>query len=228
VNPDILQLFIPPRTIRHIKQPGHGSRTVITRLFPGKGERQEIGYGQDAGRLLPYIGLMLAKPAYFCDRKLCIGNDAQQAAPCRRLSGRARGGVADMPFGIGNGKVLTGDMTNFWGRYPYDLDRDGQYEDASGAYVGGTTAVGAYSGYANAYGLYDMHGNVYEWCLDQWDDNSYAGSPVTDPVGTTGSTRVLRGGNWYYRALNCRSAYRFAYYPDDRYPFVGFRVVFCP
>ncbi|MDR1155277.1 MAG: formylglycine-generating enzyme family protein [Bacteroidales bacterium] len=139
----------------------------------------------------------------------------------------ARGGVENMPFGIGNGKVLTGGMANFYGRYPYDFDRGGEYYDASGAYVGRTTAVGSYSAYANAYGLYDMHGNVWEWCLDWY--GSYASSPVTDPEGaTTGSYRVLRGGSWYFYARYCRSAYRGNYYPDFRYNYVGFRVVFRP
>jgi formylglycine-generating enzyme required for sulfatase activity len=139
----------------------------------------------------------------------------------------ARGGVENMPFGIGNGKVLTGAMANFWGRYPYDLARGGEYTNTSGAYLRRTTAVGAYSAYANAYGLYDMHGNVYEWCLD-WPD-SYASSPVTDPVGaTTGSNRVLRGGSWGFYARYCRSAIRDYHSPDYSSNIVGFRVVFRP
>jgi formylglycine-generating enzyme required for sulfatase activity len=139
----------------------------------------------------------------------------------------ARVGVENMPFGIGSGKRLTGDMANFDGRYPYDFDRGGAYEDASGAYVGGTTAVGSYPAYANAYGLYDMHGNVYEWCLD-WS-GSYASSPVTDPVGsTTGSYRVLRGGYWIISAQYCRSACRFFGHPGSRNNNIGFRVVFYP
>jgi formylglycine-generating enzyme required for sulfatase activity len=129
----------------------------------------------------------------------------------------ARGGVENRPFGIGDGKRLTGDMANF-----------------TDIYADCTTAVGAYSGYANAYGLYDMHGNVYEWCLDRWDRNSnYANLPSTDPVGTTGSDRVLRGGGWNGGwdvgiAQYCRSASRFSGHPDRCGGYVGFRVVFYP
>ncbi|MDR1154832.1 MAG: SUMF1/EgtB/PvdO family nonheme iron enzyme [Bacteroidales bacterium] len=141
----------------------------------------------------------------------------------------ARGGVENMPFGIGNGKVLTGAMANFNGHHPYDFDNGGAYDDESGAYVNSTTAVGAYSAYANDYGLYDMHGNVREWCLDRWDGSSYAGSPATDPVGGAGSYGVVRGGYFEVEARYFRSAYRDAYGlngggDDD----IGFRVVFYP
>jgi formylglycine-generating enzyme required for sulfatase activity len=148
----------------------------------------------------------------------------------------ARGGVENMPFGIGDGKRLTGDMANINGYYPYDFDRGGYYEDVSGAYVGRTTAVGAYSDYANAYGLYDMHGNVWEWCLDQRDWNhldNYASLLSTDPIGTEGSYRVLRGGGWdsYWGIIGaryCRSAFRGYDIPVSRSYLVGFRVVFYP
>jgi formylglycine-generating enzyme required for sulfatase activity len=142
----------------------------------------------------------------------------------------ARGGVENMPFGIGNGKVLTGDMANFHGTSPYNLDNGGIYHDPSGAYVSATTAVGAYSAYANAYGLYDMHGNVSEWCLDQWDGtDNYAGLPATDPVCTTelGGYHVMRGGCWSEDAGECRSAHRIADIPGYRF-LAGFRVVFNP
>ncbi|MDR1153398.1 MAG: formylglycine-generating enzyme family protein [Bacteroidales bacterium] len=141
----------------------------------------------------------------------------------------ARGGVENMPFGIGNGKRLTGAMANIDGTYPYDLDRGGAYSGLSGAYVGRTTEVGAYSAYANAYELYDMHGNVFEWCLDRCDgSDNYVSFPAKDPVCTTGSFRVLRGGDWSDGARNCRSAYRSVDSPVIRGINVGFRVVFCP
>ncbi|MDR1155998.1 MAG: fimbrillin family protein [Bacteroidales bacterium] len=136
------------------------------------------------------------------------GGDLPTGAQWERA---ARGGVENMPYSIGTGTELTGTMANFNNS------------------VGHTTAVGAYSAYANAYGLYDMHGNVFEWCLDQWNGSSaYSSSSATDPVGTTGSLRVLRGGCWYYGALSCRSAYRYSNTLGYHSDFVGFRVVFCP
>ena len=79
---------------------------------------------------------------------------------------------------------------------------------------------------ANAWGLFDMHGNLYEWCNDWYD--VYPGA-VTDPKGpmvdsSAGSDRVLRGGNFFSYAPNCRSANRYNYNPDYSYLHFGFRV----
>ena len=77
----------------------------------------------------------------------------------------------------------------------------------------------------NAWGLHDMHGNVYEWCRDSWDGVSdYASGAATDPVGTEGSYRVIRGGCWFFSARYCRSAIRGRFVPSDRFNFLGFRV----
>jgi sulfatase modifying factor 1 len=78
----------------------------------------------------------------------------------------------------------------------------------------------------NAFGLYDMHGNVYEWCHDRFEEDYYKQSPEKDPTGpTSGSSRVLRGGSWFNVTRGTRSAFRNWYDADDRYHFVGFRLV---
>ncbi|GHU79442.1 hypothetical protein FACS1894145_3600 [Bacteroidia bacterium] len=159
-----------------------------------------------------------------------LPTEAQWEYACRGDYPNKATEVNTLPFGIGTGRKLTGDMANFYATYPYDLDNghSGNYNDPSqsGLYKGATTAVGSYPD-ANNYGLYDMHGNVFEWCSD-WYGNYDSGS-VSDPKGSaTGSARVLRGGNWSLNAQNCRSAFRDYGSPGSANGSVGFRVVFVP
>ncbi len=77
----------------------------------------------------------------------------------------------------------------------------------------------------NAFGLYDMHGNVWEWVQDGYSDTAPSG---IDPVVSSGSNRVLRGGGWHYDARNLRSAWRHDGGPANRSRYVGFRLVRTP
>ena len=76
---------------------------------------------------------------------------------------------------------------------------------------------------ANAWGLHEMSGNVYEWCLDRYDEKLAGG---LDPAGaSSGSFRVLRGGDWDDNADYHRVEHRFAFPPTHSGDFIGFRVV---
>jgi formylglycine-generating enzyme required for sulfatase activity len=75
---------------------------------------------------------------------------------------------------------------------------------------------------SNPWGLHDMHGNVFEWCSD-WYDGKLRGG--VDPIGPEeGSSRVLRGGGWWFYPGGCRSAFRFNFAPPSRLNGLGFRV----
>lgn len=99
--------------------------------------------------------------------------------------------------------------------------------NAGPACVGLTRDVATYP--ANAWGLHDMHGNVSEWCLDSWDfSNNYPSGAVTDPYGTSGADRVIRGGSWLNPADYSRSAFRDGTTPASASSNLGFRVVLAP
>jgi len=102
-----------------------------------------------------------------------------------------------------------------------NIDAISWYKDNSGS----TTHPVGQKG-ANELGLYDMSGNVWEWCSDWYGYDYYSQSPSDNPKGPiNGTSRVIRGGSWYYDAQDCRISYRDYYSPDYRVNIIGFRVV---
>ena len=71
-----------------------------------------------------------------------------------------------------------------------------------------TAPVGSFA--ANPFGLHDVHGNVIEWVEDCWEGIC--------------SRRVLRGGSWYLRPRDLRSALRYWNTTGFRLNYYGFRV----
>jgi len=74
-----------------------------------------------------------------------------------------------------------------------------------------TSPVGSFK--ANKYGLYDMGGNVWQWCMENWNNESKA--------------KVLRGASWYNGALKLSllSSCRIHAAPDSSTDNYGFRIV---
>ena len=96
---------------------------------------------------------------------------------------------------------------------------------ASGSSTYGTKAVGGK--FANALGLHDMAGNVLEWCQDWY--GPYSSASVTNPTGpATGTSRLLRGGDWYFNSYGCRGSQRDNGNPGYAGGYIGFRAVRAP
>ena len=109
--------------------------------------------------------------------------------------------------------------------------------------VGSTTPVGKYR--PNGYGLYDMAGNVWEWCLDEYNEDFYSRSPRKNPLSGRHSVdwlinnftdvkpnggdvkfyRVLRGGSMVNDPSHLRVAFRIPVTPAFTIEAFGFRCV---
>ena len=135
----------------------------------------------------------------------------------------ARGGLAGKKYP--NGNTITA--------------RDANYDENIGN-IGDTTAVERYP--ANGFGLFDMAGNVWEWCLDEYDEDFYftfprdgvARNPLSGANNTqwiinnfTGikSSRVVRGGSWARTDQDVRVATRYFRPPTHALNNWGFRCV---
>jgi formylglycine-generating enzyme required for sulfatase activity len=110
------------------------------------------------------------------------------------------------------------------GKYCFGNDerRLGEYAWFAGNSQGETHPVGEKK--PNAWGLYDMHGNVAEWCDEHYDKDDYKAAAAKDPHRVVGYFLSSRGGHWYDRASECRSAYRDFQEPGHHFELIGFRV----
>ena len=150
----------------------------------------------------------------------------------------ARGGLSGQRFPWGN--TISWSQANYTGdplsldphgveAFAYDLataiDRDPAFSDGDSVNSinnPGTSPVGYFA--PNGYGLYDMAGNVEEWC---WDVEAWTYAGGSDPRGAeiAENDRVIRGGSWYWRAVECRTAHRWNVIAITSDNDIGFRCV---
>lgn len=130
----------------------------------------------------------------------------------------ARGGLANAAFPWGDA-LPDGGKANFADKNT-DFEWSDEYADDGYKYV---APVGSYG--ANGYGLYDMAGNVLEWVRDYYGEEYYRFTPEVDPEGPgQGESRVMRGGEWTFGAVNLRCAFRGWSRPSMAFYNGGFRV----
>lgn len=121
-------------------------------------------------------------------------------------------GSASQPAGTSDDALLNG--------LAWCAANNGQFGSAQY----GTKVVG--QRLANGFGLHDMSGNVWEWVSDWHSGNYYSSSPQNNPSGpSSGTYKVVRGGNWEMPSAFCRASYR-SYFvaPVHTGNGVGFRV----
>ena len=112
-----------------------------------------------------------------------------------------------------------------WGNDPPNwdlLNYKGSYGQVNP--LGGTNKVGSYPAGASPNGALDMAGNVNEWVADWYEQNYYDRSPFDNPQGPlSGTTKVIRGGDWSTYDVAIYSAYRSSINPDLMLSGIGFR-----
>ena len=130
----------------------------------------------------------------------------------------ARGGLTQRLYPWGdklrpNGKH----RCNIWqGEFPkIDTANDG---------FAGTCPVDAFP--PNGYSIYSITGNAWEWCADLWSTDHHAANSRTDPRGSEGDSRVMKGGSFLCHKSYCnryRVSARNSQTPDSSTSNIGFR-----
>jgi formylglycine-generating enzyme required for sulfatase activity len=150
-----------------------------------------------------------ARLSHYTKREYRLPSEAEWEYACRAGT--------TTPFYFG--ETITTDLANYNGKDPYGRGSKGTESDKP-------TAVNKFP--PNAFGLYDLHGNIWEWCQDH-NCGDYIRAPINGSAwlidtAVMDAQRIVRGGNFYFSAHQCRSASRYGLY-SNYYDFTtGFRV----
>lgn len=129
----------------------------------------------------------------------------------------ARAGNAG-PFGFERNQNISPTLARYDWRQSYAGSPTQTWEP-------GTMPVSSYP--PSAFGLHDMAGNVKEWVADCYESD-YSKVPDNGTAyredDNTCSSRLLRGGSWYFTPKFVRAADRFSGTPTARSNFIGFRL----
>jgi len=117
--------------------------------------------------------------------------------------------------------------------FPWGEDFEQGHRPKPSEEKGRTSIVGVNRGDVSPVGAFDMGGNVCEWTGTEY--GPYPGTKAKSRFWGKEAARklkVARGGSWRVidegprpQAHKCRASYRqVQYFPDDGYPFIGFRL----
>ena len=121
--------------------------------------------------------------------------------------------------------------------YPWGETFDDDKGNADVA-IGETSAVGCYPMGFSPYGCEDMAGNVWEWTRSLWGKD-WSNPEFKYPYDPNDGLRenihaendvlqVVRGGSGFNFHVDARCACRYWFNPDDRFSYLGFRLVLRP
>lgn len=163
-------------------------------------------------RNLPVSAVSWEEAQKFCE-KLSLATGKTYVLPTEaQWEYAARGGVHKSNVKYA-GSTIISDVA-WYGIAPYTEEDNGPYP------------VGQKK--PNKLGIYDMSGNVAEWCSDVY--GTYDKDDTYNPIGAScllceEAARVVRGGSWRDRAVDCRVSSRNLEFLDQVNSEIGFRVV---
>ena len=111
--------------------------------------------------------------------------------------------------------------------FNYPWGNEYKVNHANIAHLSKTTSdVRAFKNSINPLGIYQMAGNIWEWCLDDFENDFYKKSPTSNPVNKTNTNqKVLRGGSFDFVNNAARNSFRFSANMNLFENNIGFRVV---